>query len=212
MESTVCQTQKIVLASNNHGKLHEFSAQMLEDFNYEILTQTELGVETVPENAMTFVENALLKARHACEATGLAAISDDSGLVVPHLNGEPGVHSARFAGEHGNDKKNIELLLHELIDVPNEERDAYFVSVCVFMREYNDPSPIVTQGIWHGKILLEPIGTYGFGYDPVFYVPTHHCSAAQLDSDIKNQISHRGLAMQQLQRALKEYIKLCEEF
>jgi XTP/dITP diphosphohydrolase len=196
-------SKRLVLASGNQGKVREL-AQMLADFDYEVLSQTELGIESVPETAVTFVENALLKARHACIATGLPAISDDSGLVVPYLNGEPGVHSARFAGEHGNDKKNIELLLHELIDVGSEDRNAYFVSVCVFMRTANDPSPIVTQGIWHGSILFEAIGEYGFGYDPVFYVPTHHCSSAQLDPDIKNQISHRGLAMMHLRQELAQ--------
>lgn len=195
-------SQKIVLASGNQGKLKEL-ADLVADFDFEVMAQSELGVESAPETAHTFVENALIKARHACEKTGLASISDDSGLVVAALNGEPGVRSARFAGEHSNDKKNIELLLHELIEVPNEERNAYFVSVCVFMRTANDPSPIVTQGVWHGRILLAPIGEYGFGYDPVFYVPTHHCSAAQLDPDLKNQISHRGLAMHALRTELE---------
>ncbi len=199
-------SKRLVLASGNQGKVKEL-AQMLADFDYEVLSQTELGIESVPETALTFVENALLKARHACERTGLPSISDDSGLVVPYLNGEPGVHSARFAGEHGNDKKNIQLLLHELIDVSSEDRKAYFVSVCVFMRTANDPSPIVTQGVWHGSILFDPIGEYGFGYDPVFYVPTHHCSSAQLDPDIKNQISHRGLAMMQLRQELAQCLR-----
>ncbi len=193
--------RKIVLASGNAGKLKEL-AQMLADFNCEIVSQAELGVEGAAETALTFVENALIKARHVCERTGLPAISDDSGLVVPALDGKPGVYSARFAGDHSNDKKNMDLLLHQMIDLPNEQRHAYFVSVCVFMRKFNDPSPIVTQGIWHGRILFEPIGENGFGYDPVFYVPTHHCSSAQLDPDVKNQISHRGIAMQALRDAL----------
>jgi XTP/dITP diphosphohydrolase len=195
-------SQKIVLASSNQGKLKEL-AELVADFDFEVMTQSELGVEAANETALTFVENALIKARHACEKTGLPSISDDSGLVVAYLNGQPGVRSARFAGDHSNDKKNIELLLHELIEVPNDERNAYFVSVCVFMRTADDPSPIVTQGTWHGKILLAPIGDYGFGYDPVFYVPTHHCSAAQLDPEIKNQISHRGLAMNALRIELE---------
>jgi XTP/dITP diphosphohydrolase len=196
-------THKIVLASGNQGKLAELS-EILADFNCEVITQSELGVESAPETAVTFVENALIKARHACEKTGLPAISDDSGLVVAALNDQPGVRSARFSGENATDQKNIELLLHQLSDVPNEDRDAFFVSVCVFMRHATDPSPIISQGIWHGKILLEPIGTHGFGYDPIFYVPTHHCSAAQLDPDIKNQISHRGIAMHQLRQALQQ--------
>lgn len=199
-------SQKIVLASSNKGKLREL-ADLLADFDCEVMTQSELGVESAPEIAFTFVENALIKARHACEKTGLPSISDDSGLVVGYLNGQPGVHSARFAGEHSNDKKNIELLLRQLIDVPSEQRGAYFVSVCVFMRTFDDPSPIITQGIWHGRILLEPIGEYGFGYDPVFYVPTHHCSSAQLDPDIKNQISHRGLAMSDLRARLEQCLR-----
>jgi XTP/dITP diphosphohydrolase len=199
-------SNKIVLASGNDGKLKEL-AELMADFDCEVMTQSELGVESAPETALTFVENALIKARHACEKTGLPSISDDSGLVVAALNGEPGVHSARFAGEHANDQKNIELLLRQLIDVPNTQRSAYFVSVCVFMRKFDDPSPIITQGIWHGQILLEPIGNYGFGYDPVFYVPTHHCSAAQLDPDIKNQISHRGLAMNDLRLRLEQCLR-----
>lgn len=197
---------RIVLASSNQGKLKEL-AELLADFNCEVVTQSELGVESAPEIASTFVENALIKARHACEKTGLPSISDDSGLVVAALNDAPGVHSARFAGEHSNDQKNIALLLKQLSDISNDDRGAYFVSVCVFMRKANDPSPIITQGIWHGKILLEPIGDYGFGYDPVFFVPTHHCSAAQLDPDIKNQISHRGLAMNALRARLQECLR-----
>ncbi len=198
-------SQKIVLASGNQGKLKEL-ADLLMDFDCNVVTQVELGVESAPETALTFVENALIKARHACEKTGLPAISDDSGLVVKALNDAPGVRSARFSGEAASDKNNIELVLHQLTDVPSSERSAYFISVCIFMRKVDDPCPIIATGIWHGQILLEPIGQFGFGYDPIFYVPTHHCSAAQLDPDIKNQISHRGLAMQQLRRALQTLI------
>ena len=198
-------SQKIVLASGNQGKLKEL-ADLLVDFDCTVVTQVELGVESAPETALTFVENALIKARHACEKTGLPAISDDSGLVVQALNNAPGVRSARFSGSDASDKKNIELVLHQSTDIPNSDRSAYFVSVCVFMRAIEDPCPIITTGIWHGQILLEPIGQFGFGYDPIFYVPTHHCSAAQLDPEIKNQISHRGLAMQQLQLALHTLI------
>lgn len=199
-------SQKIVLASSNHGKLKEL-AELLADFNCEVTNQSELGVESAPETATTFVENALIKARHACEKTGLPAIADDSGLVVAALNDAPGVKSARFSGAHATNEKNIELVLHQMTDIPNENRQAYFISVCVFMRSALDPSPIITQGIWHGQILLEPIGTHGFGYDPIFYVPTHHCSAAQLDPDIKNQISHRGIAMQELRLRLQQCLR-----
>lgn len=194
--------QKIVLASSNSGKLRELS-ELLADFNCEVVNQSELGVESAAETAVTFVENALIKARHACEQTGLPSISDDSGLVVAALNDAPGVRSARFSGDNANDKNNIALLLHQLSDIENVARQAYFVSVCVLMRYKDDPSPIITQGIWHGQILLEPIGHNGFGYDPVFYVPTHHCSAAELDPTVKNQISHRAQAMQQLQNAMR---------
>jgi len=192
---------KIVLASGNQGKLREFSAMFTEHFSgagVELIPQTELGVSDADETGLSFVENAIIKARHACEVTGLPALADDSGIEVDALQGAPGIYSARYSndGDQGNNAK----LLKELTGVPEEKRTARFQCVLVYMRHAKDPTPQVFQGSWEGKILSEPSGSEGFGYDPVFFVPSENCSAADLSKEQKNKISHRGQAIQQLLR------------
>lgn len=192
---------KIVLASGNQGKLREFSAMFTEHFSgagVELIPQTELGVSDADETGLSFVENAIIKARHACEVTGQPALADDSGIEVDALQGAPGIYSARYSndGDQGNNAK----LLKELTGVPEEKRTARFQCVLVYMRHAKDPTPQVFQGSWEGKILSEPSGSEGFGYDPVFFVPSENCSAADLSKEQKNKISHRGQAIQQLLR------------
>lgn len=195
--------RKVVLASNNPGKVAEFQ-ELLKDLAWQIIPQPKIGLPSIEETGLTFVENALLKARHASEATGLPALSDDSGLVVDALNGAPGVYSARYAGENATMQQHIEKLLLALKDVPLDKRTARFHCALVFMPKPNDPTPIIAQGTWEGSILFAPQGSGGFGYDPVFFVADHHCSAAELSIDIKNQISHRGRALPKLFNELKE--------
>jgi len=193
---------KIVLASNNKGKVREFS-EMLSSLNMEVLPQATFNIDDADETGLTFVENAIIKARHASAIAGLPAIADDSGLEVDALNGAPGIYSARYSGEGATDEKNLLKLLDTLKDVPEEKRSARFQCLLVYMRHAEDPTPLIFQGTWEGIITNEPQGENGFGYDPVFYVPTHHCCAAQLGSDIKNAISHRGQALSKLLTALK---------
>ncbi|WP_288388333.1 XTP/dITP diphosphatase [uncultured Alteromonas sp.] len=184
--------QKIVLASGNQGKVREFTS-LFAEYGVDVIAQKELGVEDVPETGTTFVENAIIKARHAAKVTGLPAIADDSGLVVDALGGAPGIYSARFAGEDATDSDNIDKLLSELAGSDN--RKAHFFCTLVFMRHAGDPVPLVSQGKWQGEILKSREGDGGFGYDPVFNVPSHNCTAAQLDKAEKNRISHRGNAL-----------------
>lgn len=184
--------QKIVLASGNQGKVREFTS-LFAEYGVDVIAQKELGVEDVPETGTTFVENAIIKARHAAKVTGLPAIADDSGLVVDALGGAPGIYSARFAGEDATDSDNIDKLLSELAGSDN--RKAHFFCTLVFMRHAGDPVPLVSQGKWQGEILKSREGYGGFGYDPVFNVPSHNCTAAQLDKAEKNRISHRGNAL-----------------
>ena len=184
--------QKIVLASGNQGKVREFTS-LFAEYGVDVIAQKELGVEDVPETGTTFVENAIIKARHAAKVTGLPAIADDSGLVVDALGGAPGIYSARFAGEDATDSDNIDKLLSELAGSDN--RKAHFFCTLVFMRHAGDPVPLVSQGKWEGEILKSREGDGGFGYDPVFSVPSHNCTAAQLDKAEKNRISHRGNAL-----------------
>lgn len=192
---------KIVLASGNAGKLNEF-AKLFAEQEVQVLPQHELGVEDVPETGTTFVENAIIKARHAARQTGLPAIADDSGLVVNALGGAPGIYSARFAGEQASDTDNIELLLSRLNN--EADRRAHFMCTLVFMRHADDPVPLISQGHWHGLITQQVAGHGGFGYDPVFYVPSHECTAAELDAPVKNTISHRGQAMQILMQQMRQ--------
>ncbi|WP_339892014.1 XTP/dITP diphosphatase [uncultured Alteromonas sp.] len=184
--------QKIVLASGNQGKVREFTS-LFAEYGVDVIAQKELGVEDVPETGTTFVENAIIKARHAAKVTGLPAIADDSGLVVDALGGAPGIYSARFAGVNATDSDNIDKLLSELAGSDN--RKAHFFCTLVFMRHAGDPVPLVSQGKWEGEILKSREGDGGFGYDPVFNVPSHNCTAAQLDKAEKNRISHRGNAL-----------------
>jgi XTP/dITP diphosphohydrolase len=164
----------------------------------EVVPQSSFNVSNADETGTTFVENAIIKARHACQQTGLPAIADDSGIEVDALNGRPGVYSARYAGENANDENNNQKLLQELTGVPTEQRTARYHAVLVYMRHADDPTPILCHGTWEGIILTEPRGTGGFGYDPLFFVPSHNCAAAELDKAEKNRISHRGKAMQEL--------------
>lgn len=184
---------KIVLATNNQGKVAEIQ-KILQPYHYTIIPQSDLHVSSIPETGLTFVENALIKARHASKTTGLPVLADDSGLVVDALNGRPGLHSARYAGENATDQMNIQLLLEHLSN--EENRRAYFYCVLVFLRHPEDPTPIICEGFWQGHILREPLGDNGFGYDPLFYVPDYHCSAAELPLSIKNTLSHRAKALE----------------
>ena len=191
--------RKVVLASSNKGKLVELQA-ILEQKDVQLLPQSEFSVSDADETGLSFVENALIKARHACLATGLPAIADDSGIEVDALKGEPGIYSARYAGSHGEaaDKKNNAKLLRELEGVSEMERSARFQCVITYMRHATDPMPLICQGTWEGRILFSEEGENGFGYDPLFYVPSHGCASARLDAATKNAISHRGQALTQL--------------
>lgn len=187
----------LVLATGNRGKLSEFRT-LLAGLDLSVQSQTELGVSEVAETGLTFVENALIKARHACLQTGLAAIADDSGLVVPALNGAPGLYSARYAGEQASDADNVQLLLSQMLPLSGAERRAYFHCTLVYLRHAKDPAPLIATGHWSGSILLAPQGQQGFGYDPVFLVPELAVSAAELEPKVKNLLSHRGQALKQL--------------
>lgn len=193
----------IVLASNNAGKIKEFNA-LLSDMGIDVKPQSEFNVEEAEETGLSFIENAILKARHACAQTGLPALADDSGIEVDYLNGAPGIYSARFAGEHGNNDANNALLLEKLAGVPELQRTARFHCVLAYMRHKDDPTPQVFHGVWEGRILTSTEGQEGFGYDPLFYVPECACSAASLPKEIKNQISHRGKALKQLLTAFRQ--------
>ncbi len=191
-------TTRLVLASNNAKKAAELHA-MLAPLDIEIISQAELGVSEAEEPYLTFVENALAKARHAAAATGLPAIADDSGLCVDALGGAPGVQSARFGGEPKSDARNNACLLEALAGYPDpEQRRAYFCSVLVLVRHADDPLPLIAEGQWHGQILLAARGEGGFGYDPLFWVPELEQTAAELDAQLKNTLSHRAAAMRHL--------------
>lgn len=193
-------SQQIVLATGNQGKVKELGA-MLNELNIEVLPQSQFDVPDVPETGTTFIENAIIKARHAARITGLPAIADDSGLEVDALNGAPGVYSARFAGDNANDQDNIDKLLVEMQD--KVVRSARFWCVLVYMRHADDPTPLVCQASWEGTITEDQQGREGFGYDPVFYVASEGCTSAQLTKEQKNVLSHRGQALKQLVAKLK---------
>ena len=194
--------EKVVLASNNSGKLAEMQ-QLLSHSPLQIVPQRKFNVTEVDETGLSFVENALLKARNACEHTGLPAIGDDSGLEVDALQGAPGIYSARYAGIGVSFKQHIAKLLEALEGVAEQERSARFVCLLVYLRHATDPTPLISQGSWEGRILTETMGESGFGYDPVFWVPTHQCSAAQLSAADKSAISHRGQALKNLLERLQ---------
>lgn len=187
-------TKKMVLASGNAGKLAELQ-QMLGDLDIELTAQSELGVDDAEETGLTFVENALLKARHAARTSGLPALADDSGLCVPALDGAPGLYSARYAGRHGDHAANNAKLLRELANVPSARRSAFFICTLAVLRHADDPAPLLAEGRWQGAVLDAPRGEHGFGYDPLFLPDGQHLSAAQLDAGLKNHLSHRGQAL-----------------
>lgn len=195
--------QKIVLATGNQGKVKEM-ADVLATLGFDVIAQTDLGIESPEETGLTFVENALLKARFAAEKSGLPAIADDSGLVVSALNGAPGLYSARYAGEDVNDAKNRQKLLRELANVPEEKRQAKFVSCIVFLQHPTDPSPIIAEGEYHGVIGFEEKGENGFGYDSLFFSSEKGCTFAQLETVEKKKISHRAQALSVLKEKLSK--------
>lgn len=194
--------QKVVLATGNAGKVREL-ADLLADFGLDVVAQTALNVESVEETGLTFIENAIIKARHAAKVTGLPALADDSGLAVDALGGAPGIYSARYAGEDASDQQNLEKLLEALKEVPDDKRQAQFHCVLVYMRHAEDPTPLVFHGSWPGVITHEPAGQGGFGYDPIFYVPSEGKTAAELTRDEKSAISHRGQALKLLLEAMR---------
>jgi XTP/dITP diphosphohydrolase len=191
---------KIVVASSNRGKLVEIREILGDEF--ELIAQSDLGIEDADETASTFVENALLKARNAAKKSGLPSLGDDSGLCVDALNGAPGLYSARYAGEHGNAAANIAKLLDAMRDVADEKRTAHFHCSIVLMAHADDPAPIIAEGRWYGGILDAPRGDRGFGYDPIFFDPALNAGAGELDAAVKNRVSHRGLALAKLRERL----------
>ena len=192
---------KLVLASGNAGKLAELR-ELLGDAGIDLHAQSEFGVEDAEETGLTFVENAILKARHAARATGLPALGDDSGLCVDALDGAPGLYSARYAGTHGDAGANIVKLLDALREVPEQRRTARFVCVLALLRHADDPQPLIAEGVWEGRILFAPRGDGGFGYDPVFFADDQGMGAAELDAALKNRVSHRGLALAAMREQL----------
>jgi len=196
-------SQKIVIATGNRGKLAEL-LRLLSPLGLEPVAQSKFGLDGVEENAPTFIENALLKAREASRVSGLPAIADDSGLEVEALDGEPGVHSARYAGEHGDDAANNHKLLAELQARPGVSRSANFRCVAIYLRHPEDPAPLIGQGVWHGEIATAPCGAGGFGYDPLFLLPDRGLTAAELGPELKNRLSHRGKALEALVRQLAQ--------
>lgn len=194
--------QNVVLATGNAGKVREL-ADLLTDFGLKIVAQTELGVSSADETGLTFIENALIKARHAAQVTGLPAIADDSGLAVDALGGAPGIYSARYAGEDASDAQNLEKLLHALEKVPDGQRQAQFHCVLVYLRHAEDPTPLVFHGSWAGEITRAAAGEGGFGYDPIFYVPELGKTAAELSKAEKRAVSHRGKALTLLLEAMR---------
>lgn len=194
--------QKVVLATGNAGKVREL-ATLLSDFGLDIVAQTELGVESAEETGLTFIENAILKARHAAQITGLPAIADDSGLAVDFLGGAPGIYSARYAGVDASDQQNLLKLLDALENVPDDQRQAQFHCVLVYLRHAEDPTPLVCHGSWPGVITRAPAGEGGFGYDPIFFVPSAGKTAAELTREEKIAVSHRGQALKLLLEALR---------
>jgi XTP/dITP diphosphohydrolase len=195
--------KKIILASSNPDKLREFE-HVFQGKNIILVPQNKFNIAEILESGLTFVENAILKARNACKITEKPAIADDSGLEVDALNGAPGIYSARYAGENANYEDNRQKLLADLKDVPEEKRTARFQCLIVYLRHALDPTPLICQGTWEGKILFAPRGKYGFGYDSIFFVPTHNCSSAELDPAIKNVLSARGQALKILMQKLEK--------
>jgi XTP/dITP diphosphohydrolase len=193
--------KKIILATGNEGKVRELNAMLRGHYN--VISQSDMQVKEVPETGTTFIENALIKARNASLQTKLPALADDSGLQVEALNGEPGVYSARYAGESATDNDNIEKLILNMDH--HDNRKAHFCCAMVFVKSASDLSPVIVEKLWEGELLREPVGENGFGYDPVFYLPEHGCSSAQLQPEVKNEISHRGQALSDLLKQLLSF-------
>ncbi len=194
--------QKVVLATGNPGKVREL-AEPLAEFGFDIVAQTDLGVDSVEETGLTFIENALIKARHAARVTGLPAIADDSGLAVDVLGGAPGIYSARYAGIEATDQQNLDKLLAAMQEIPDDQRQAAFHCVLVYLRHADDPTPLVFHGQWPGVIARESQGDGGFGYDPIFFLPALNTTAAGMTKAEKLAISHRGQALKLLLDALR---------
>lgn len=203
MSQQTTPPETIVLASGNAGKLKELQA-LFTTSGINVKAQGEFNVSDAEETGMSFVENAILKARHACVETGLPALADDSGLAVDALGGAPGIYSARFSGADATDASNNQKLLQQLEGVDDNQRGAAFHCVLVYMRHAEDPSPIICQAQWRGRILQQARGQQGFGYDPLFWVEEQQCASAELPRELKNTISHRALAIKQLQRAMTQ--------
>ncbi len=193
---------KVVLASGNKGKLREFS-ELFAPLDIEVVPQSDFNVPEAEETGLTFAENAIIKARNAAAHTGLPAIADDSGIEVDYLLGAPGIYSARYSGENATDEANLHALLEALTGVPDNERVARYQCLLVMMRHSKDPTPLICQADWQGHILSEPRGNGGFGYDPIFWVAEHKCSAAELTAEQKHAISHRGKAIRQFIKVFK---------
>jgi XTP/dITP diphosphohydrolase len=196
-------SRSLVLASGNAGKLRELTA-MLEPLGWAVRPQSEWQLEEAVEDGLSFIENALIKARHAAAFTGLPALGDDSGLAVDALDGAPGIYSARYAGVGAGDEANNRKLLQALAEVPELERGAHFYCAMACVRHPNDPAPLLAIGRWDGRILEAPVGTGGFGYDPLFWVAEESCSSAELPPEVKNRLSHRGKALQIMAAQLLE--------
>ncbi len=192
---------RVVLASANAGKLREIN-QILAGVALSAVPQSQFDVPDVDETGLSFVENAILKARNAARYARLPAIADDSGIEVDHLKGAPGIYSARYAGRNANDAQNLQKLLDELKNVPDAQRGARFQCIMVYLRHADDATPLIAHGTWEGRLLCAPRGTNGFGYDPIFFVPTHGCASAELPPEVKNKISHRAQALRALVTAL----------
>ena len=200
---TSSNKSRIVFASGNAGKVREIG-QLLQGLDLEVLPQSDFNVPEIEETGLTFVENALLKARNAAHHTGLPVIADDSGIAVDVLQGRPGIVSARFAGVGASDEDNLKKLIEMIKPFPEEQRTARFICSMVYLRHEYDPVPIIAQGVWEGHLLIEPKGSNGFGYDPMFYVSSQQCTSAELTPEIKNKLSHRGQALTHLLGKLNE--------
>ncbi|WP_323845901.1 RdgB/HAM1 family non-canonical purine NTP pyrophosphatase [Microbulbifer magnicolonia] len=197
---------KIVLASGNAGKLKEFS-HLFANWDIQVVPQSDFDVPEAEESGLSFIENALIKARHASRISGLPALADDSGLAVDALDGAPGIYSARYAGPGATDRENNRKLLEALRDVPDEQRGASFHCALAFVRRHDDPVPLVCSAQWPGRILREPAGEQGFGYDPLFFVESQGVTSAQLACEVKNQLSHRAQAVQQFEALWRERMR-----
>lgn len=192
---TIFSMKEVIIATSNSGKIKELQSLL---HPISCLSQAQYGVEDVAETGLSFVENAILKARNASSCTGKPALADDSGLVVPALEGEPGIYSARYAGEHSCAAENMALLLKKMTNLFAEQRQAYFYCALALVRYAHDPTPIIATGLLQGEITFTPVGSHGFGYDPIFYLPAYHCTLAEMSLEIKNKLSHRAQALKQL--------------